>query len=84
MLEVGFDGVQRSDRHPSGFALRFPRILRIREDKTIADCDTLETVEALFAAQIESGHREEPLVEPKPAPVSPPRQLTLFDKKPNG
>ena len=52
VLEVGFDGIQRSDRHASGFALRFPRILKIRIDKTPGDCDTLETVEALFRAQI--------------------------------
>jgi DNA ligase-1 len=59
VLEVGFDGVQRSKRHKSGFALRFPRILRIRDDKRPADADHIEAVEALFAAQVESGHREE-------------------------
>jgi DNA ligase-1 len=66
ILEVGFDGIQRSDRHESGFALRFPRILKIRTDKTIDECDTLETVEALFLAQVESGHREEPIAPPAP------------------
>ncbi len=59
VLEVAFDGIQRSTRHKSGFALRFPRILRIREDKTPADADTVATVEALFASQLETGHREE-------------------------
>ncbi len=78
VLEVGFDGIQRSDRHVSGFALRFPRILRVRDDKTVDECDTVETVEALFQAQVESGHREEPLSEP-PAPAPKPgRQLSLF------
>ncbi len=58
VLEVGFDGLQRSARHASGYALRFPRILRIRDDKTPSDADTLETVDALWAAQLASGHRE--------------------------
>jgi DNA ligase-1 len=80
VLEVGFDGIQRSERHASGFALRFPRILKIRTDKTIEDCDTLETVEALFQAQVASGHREEPLAPPAPAKKAskPTTQLSLF------
>lgn len=41
ILEVAFDTIQRSDRHQSGYALRFPRIVRIRTDKTIAEIDTL-------------------------------------------
>jgi DNA ligase-1 len=59
VLEVAFDGLQRSDRHTSGFALRFPRIARIRGDKRPEEADTLETVQALFRAQLASGHREE-------------------------
>ena len=43
ILEVAFDSIQESKRHPSGYALRFPRIARIRTDKTLADIDTLET-----------------------------------------
>ncbi|HEY7738557.1 MAG TPA: hypothetical protein VIC63_05965, partial [Candidatus Limnocylindria bacterium] len=43
--------IMRSSRHGSGFALRFPRIVRIREDKTAADIDTIATVEVLFDAQ---------------------------------
>ncbi|MEO6573919.1 MAG: hypothetical protein ABIP89_08775, partial [Polyangiaceae bacterium] len=58
VLEVAFDGVQPSTRHDSGFALRFPRILRIRDDKKPADADTVEGVEALFSSQVETGHRE--------------------------
>ncbi|MBM3797453.1 MAG: ATP-dependent DNA ligase, partial [Acidobacteria bacterium] len=50
--EVAFDGVQKSPRHKSGYALRFPRILRWREEKTAADIDTLETVDALYAASL--------------------------------
>jgi len=51
VLEVAFNNVMRSDRHASGFALRFPRILRIRDDKPVAEIDTLERVEAIYASQ---------------------------------
>jgi DNA ligase-1 len=51
VLEVAFDSVQRSDRHDSGFALRFPRIKRLREDKSAADADTLERVRSIFENQ---------------------------------
>ena len=47
IIEVTFDRVQPSKRHKSGYALRFPRILRLRPDKTIGDIDTLETVKQL-------------------------------------
>ena len=47
VIEVTFDRVQRSNRHKSGYALRFPRILRLRPDKTLAEIDTLETVKRL-------------------------------------
>lgn len=47
VIEVTFDRVQRSNRHKSGYALRFPRILRFRPDKTVAEIDTLETVRRL-------------------------------------
>jgi DNA ligase-1 len=47
VLEVTFDRVQESKRHKSGFALRFPRILRLRSDKMAAEIDTLETVRKL-------------------------------------
>jgi hypothetical protein len=62
VLEVAFDGVQRSSRHAGGFALRFPRIVRVRDDKTAAEADRLETIEALFATQIATGHREQATV----------------------
>ncbi len=48
VVEVAFDVIMRSARHRSGFALRFPRIVRLRTDKTPADIDTLATVERLF------------------------------------
>ena len=50
VLEVAFDSIQASDRHQSGFALRFPRIARIRTDKTVADIDTLDTCRRLAGA----------------------------------
>ncbi len=48
VVEVAFDVIMRSARHQSGFALRFPRIVRIRTDKTSAEIDTLQTVERLY------------------------------------
>jgi DNA ligase-1 len=47
VLEVTFDVVQKSARHKAGYALRFPRILRVRDDKPVAEIDTLATVRAL-------------------------------------
>ncbi|MGD1054542.1 MAG: ATP-dependent DNA ligase [Nitrososphaerales archaeon] len=51
VVEVAFDSVQRSHRHDSGYALRFPRIKRIRTDKSVADIDTVETVARIFSRQ---------------------------------
>ena len=51
VVEVAFDSIQKSNRHDSGYALRFPRIRRIRADKSVADADTLEKVKSIFAAQ---------------------------------
>jgi DNA ligase-1 len=47
VVEVAFDGLQRSSRYPGGLALRFARVLRYRDDKTAAEADTIETVRAL-------------------------------------
>jgi DNA ligase-1 len=52
VLEVAFNNMQKSNRHKSGFALRFPRILRIRSDKTPEQIDTLDRVRELYAKQI--------------------------------
>ena len=51
VVEVAFDSIQRSDRHDGGFALRFPRIKRIRTDKSPDDIDTMEKVEHIFNGQ---------------------------------
>ncbi len=51
VLEVAFNNVMRSERHASGFALRFPRILRIRTDKPVEEIDTLARVEEIYASQ---------------------------------
>ena len=51
VVEIAFDRIMRSSRHKSGFAMRFPRIVRMRDDKTPAEIDTLATVEALFGEQ---------------------------------
>jgi DNA ligase 1 len=48
VIEVAFDVIVRSNRHQSGFSLRFPRIAALRTDKTPDEIDTLESVEALF------------------------------------
>ena len=48
VLEVAFDGIQRSARHRSGFALRFPRIVRLRPDKPVAEIDTVDRVAELY------------------------------------
>ncbi|ANN67484.1 ATP-dependent DNA ligase [Bordetella bronchialis] len=48
VFELGFEGIARSSRHKSGIAVRFPRMLRWRQDKTPQDADTLETLAALL------------------------------------
>ncbi len=50
VFEIGFEGIQASSRHRSGIAVRFPRILRWREDKSPADADTLAALQMLLAA----------------------------------
>jgi DNA ligase 1 len=48
VFEIAFEGIQRSPRHRSGVAVRFPRMSRWRTDKRAADADSLETIEALI------------------------------------
>jgi DNA ligase-1 len=51
VMEVAFDSIQRSDRHSSGYALRFPRIKAIRTDKAPGQADTLERVRLVYEGQ---------------------------------
>jgi DNA ligase-1 len=51
MLEVAFNNIMQSDRHESGYALRFPRIVRLRPDKSPEEADTIERVREIFASQ---------------------------------
>ncbi|HYF54356.1 MAG TPA: cisplatin damage response ATP-dependent DNA ligase, partial [Salinarimonas sp.] len=54
VLEIAFEGLQRSTRHKSGVAMRFPRVHRIRWDKPAAEADRLETLERI----LERGEQE--------------------------
>jgi len=56
VVEIAFDVIHRSNRHDSGFALRFPRIFRLRDDKDVREIDTLSNVETLYR-RLESGRR---------------------------
>jgi len=51
VLEVAFNNIMKSDRHSSGYALRFPRIVRLRPDKLPEDSDTLERAKEIYAKQ---------------------------------
>ncbi len=61
VFELGFEGINRSTRHKSGIATRFPRMLRIRGDKPLHEADTMQSLEALLAL-----HRATPIAEPRP------------------
>ncbi len=56
VFELAFEGIQASNRHKSGIAVRFPRIARWRTDKVAAQADTLENVRRLLAGNSPSGH----------------------------
>lgn len=53
VLEVAFDVIQPSGLHESGFALRFPRIVRVRDDKPVEEIDTIESVRQMYSAMLE-------------------------------
>ena len=51
VLEVAFNNMMQSDRHESGYALRFPRIVRLRPDKSADEADTIETAREIYEKQ---------------------------------
>jgi DNA ligase-1 len=59
VLEVAFNNIMRSGRHASGFALRFPRIIRIRTDKPVSEIDTVERVEEIYQSQVDKPGEQE-------------------------
>ena len=69
VVEVAFDGLQRSTRYPAGVTLRFARVVRFREDKPADRADTVETVLALDGR---AGQPKPPPKSPPPPPPSPP------------
>ena len=55
VIEVAFDQIQPSDRHDSGYAMRFPRIVRLRPDKPVDEIDTLDTVREIAGGSTDTG-----------------------------
>jgi DNA ligase-1 len=55
VLEVAFNNMMESDRHESGYALRFPRIMRLRPDKSAEEADTIERAREIFSSQTKDG-----------------------------
>jgi hypothetical protein len=80
VFEIGFEGIGRSDRHKSGFAVRFPRILRERTDKLAQDANRIEDLKELFeslgtpSAPIQKSV-EQPLSDNLPSPW---KQMKFF------
>jgi len=74
VLEIAFDQIQKSDRHASGYALRFPRIKRIRWDKRPDEADHLERVAELYDSTANTARKRE-----QSSTTPPPPEPTLFD-----
>jgi DNA ligase-1 len=55
VLEVAFNNMMESDRHESGYSLRFPRIVRLRPDKSADEADTIEQAREIFERQTKHG-----------------------------
>lgn len=51
VIEVAYDEIQKSPKYPSGYALRFPRMVRLREDRAAEEADTVERIDSLFQRQ---------------------------------
>jgi len=75
VLEIAFDQIQKSNRHTSGYALRFPRIKRIRWDKSPSQADHLDRVAELYESPSNTARSHEQ----KSAAVMPDPEPTLFD-----
>lgn len=58
VLEIAFDRIQQSARHKSGYALRFPRIVRIRDDKTVEQISTIDEVRRIYEGQLKREAQE--------------------------
>ncbi len=58
VLEIAFDRIQESKRHKSGYALRFPRIARIRDDKTVDEISTIDEVRRIYEGQLKRERAE--------------------------
>jgi len=69
VFELGFEGINRSGRHKSGIAVRFPRMLRIRDDKPLHEADTMTELEALLALQ--HGEADRPAASTAPSGLLP-------------
>jgi DNA ligase-1 len=75
VCELAFEGIQRSTRHKSGIAVRFPRIARLRPDKKPAEADSLDTIRALLSAgarapeDVSSTSQPENVAEAVPSPL---------------
>lgn len=81
VLEVTFDRVQASSRHNSGYALRFPRIVRVRNDKPPEEIDTLETVRRLaekLSAESATEESEKFVESAAPLEISPQEESDVF------
>jgi len=58
VLEIAFDRIQESARHKSGYALRFPRIAHLRDDKTVSDISTIDEVRRIYEGQLKRERQE--------------------------
>lgn len=67
VFELGFEGINRSTRHKSGIAVRFPRMLRIRHDKPLHEADTLQTLQRLLDSAQHAESDRPPTVLPEGA-----------------
>ncbi len=81
VFEIGFEGIQRSKRHKSGVALRFPRILKWRKDKKIADADTVETLHQILDSYEKGDINELELPAAHTEEIAPPAKKTRSKSK---